>query len=472
MKIAITVPLYMSSQAHFDYLNILTQSIQTQYDFVWIPVINHMSSELQAQSPTFNKQPILIDIVQGRQPQAVSKAWNDGILKAVNSGCEYIFVLNSDIKLRGDSIDNLIRFAQNHPEGVLYSMAGVTTEEQLYAETDENFSEHPNFQAFMVKKDFIMQFGQFDENFQAGYFEDNDCHGRLALENKKAYIYGGSRELHYGSQSTKNDAGLAADVANKFTLNRNYFMTKWGAEPIGDSVNIRNSYYRHPYNDASKPMNYWHGHPIFENMSKPYEEYIKNFQGNYFANQEISHYDNYDWEHMKGVLNEYADNALEYFNLSLGSTVLDAGCAKGYLVKILKERGLNASGFDISDYAIEEAKKEEQNCWVGDITDMSDIKDNSYDLITVAETIEHIPTDMTDKVLQNLYRCSRKYVLLSIPLKTKESDIYEDGEKTHINIHTREWWNEKLAPYFDFITNDNLFKIRWNFFPLIKKQSQ
>ena len=50
----------------------------------------------------------------GRQPQSVSRAWNDGIAKAVEMGCEYIAILNEDIVLKSNAIDRLVEFAESH----------------------------------------------------------------------------------------------------------------------------------------------------------------------------------------------------------------------------------------------------------------------------------------------------------------------------------------------------------------------
>ena len=50
-------------------------------------------------------------------------------------------------------------------------------------------------------------------------------------------------------------------------------------------------------------------------------------------------------------------------------TVLDAGCAFGYLVSELRKRGVEAYGFDISDYAISNVDADfKEFCFVHDIT--------------------------------------------------------------------------------------------------------
>ena len=41
-------------------------------------------------------------------------------------------------------------------------------------------------------------------------------------------------------------------------------------------------------------------------------------------------------------------------------TVLDAGCAMGYLVEALRDRGVEAYGIDISEYALSQVRQDIQ----------------------------------------------------------------------------------------------------------------
>ena len=51
-------------------------------------------------------------------------------------------------------------------------------------------------------------------------------------------------------------------------------------------------------------------------------------------------------------------------------TVLDAGCAKGFLVEALRDKGVDAFGIDISKYAISQVRSDiQQYCRVGSILD-------------------------------------------------------------------------------------------------------
>jgi len=51
---------------------------------------------------------------------------------------------------------------------------------------------------------------------------------------------------------------------------------------------------------------------------------------------------------------------------------------------------------------------------VGDIRDIPR-KDNSYDCVLAFEVIEHIPYSYVSKILKELYRVSKKYVIISVP---------------------------------------------------------
>jgi 2-polyprenyl-3-methyl-5-hydroxy-6-metoxy-1,4-benzoquinol methylase len=81
-------------------------------------------------------------------------------------------------------------------------------------------------------------------------------------------------------------------------------------------------------------------------------------------------------------------------------SVLDAGCALGLLVESLRDRGVEAFGVDISEYAIGKVRADIQPfCWRGSITDPLPRK---YDLIVSIEVLEHLPRPAAEAALANL----------------------------------------------------------------------
>lgn len=117
------------------------------------------------------------------------------------------------------------------------------------------------------------------------------------------------------------------------------------------------------------------------------------------------------------------------------SSVLDAGCAMGFLVEALHNRGVDAWGVDVSEFAISNVHESvAERCRVGSL---SEPLDRRYDLITCIEVLEHVPPAETDRAIANL--CAATDRLL---LSTTAEDY---GEATHLNVQPPEQWSAALA---------------------------
>lgn len=117
------------------------------------------------------------------------------------------------------------------------------------------------------------------------------------------------------------------------------------------------------------------------------------------------------------------------------SRVLDAGCAIGLLVEALRERGVDAGGFDISDYAIGQAH-ERVRPWVR-VGSVTTELDGRYDLIVCIEVLEHVPAAEADAAIANFCRHADD-ILFS-------SSSTDYGEATHVNVRPPEAWAEAFA---------------------------
>lgn len=117
-----------------------------------------------------------------------------------------------------------------------------------------------------------------------------------------------------------------------------------------------------------------------------------------------------------------------------GMTFLDYGCAKGFLVKALRLLGVEASGYDISQYAVENADPL--------IKDYVNNKIETYYGVTVAkDTLEHVPYNELQSVLSHIKEHSFHLVVV-VPFG--ENNVYRIREyeldKTHIIREDEEWW--------------------------------
>ncbi|MGC9349623.1 MAG: class I SAM-dependent methyltransferase [Anaerolineae bacterium] len=112
------------------------------------------------------------------------------------------------------------------------------------------------------------------------------------------------------------------------------------------------------------------------------------------------------------------------------STVLDAGCAFGFLVEALRRRGVEAYGIDISEYAISQVHPDvSPYCWVGSVTQPFPQR---YDLIVSIEVLEHLPRHQADKAVANLCDHTDEVLFSASPVDYREP--------THMNVQPPAYW--------------------------------
>lgn len=133
--------------------------------------------------------------------------------------------------------------------------------------------------------------------------------------------------------------------------------------------------------------------------------------------------------------------------------VLDAGCAFGFLVEALRNRGVEAFGIDLSPYAIEHVHESvKPYCRVGSVTDPLD---GPYDLIVSIEVVEHMEARDAEIAIQNFCSQTDDLLLSSSPLDYREP--------THVNVQPPEVWAEQLARhgFFRDVDFDASFITPW-----------
>jgi SAM-dependent methyltransferase len=117
------------------------------------------------------------------------------------------------------------------------------------------------------------------------------------------------------------------------------------------------------------------------------------------------------------------------------STILDYGCSLGFLIKGLQKAGFNnVSGYDISDWAVEQARKNECN--------ILDRAQGTFDLGIFLDVLEH----MTDQQIVELFdqlRLSKVLVRIPCAVVEQPDQFYLEVSRrdpTHINCKTDQDW--------------------------------
>ena len=114
----------------------------------------------------------------------------------------------------------------------------------------------------------------------------------------------------------------------------------------------------------------------------------------------------------------------EHWGLTAEDSVLDVGCAKGFMLYDLQRLipGIKVCGLDISEYAIENAKEEvKQFCQVGNATNLP-FDDNSFDVAISVTTLHNLEGDDLVKGLQEIERVAKRGSFITV-------DAYEDDEQ-------------------------------------------
>jgi 2-polyprenyl-3-methyl-5-hydroxy-6-metoxy-1,4-benzoquinol methylase len=172
----------------------------------------------------------------------------------------------------------------------------------------------------------------------------------------------------------------------------------------------------------------------------------------YEAGGQGSSYHGYTWDRLSTYFKATARHICEHFK---PGTLLDVGCAKGYLVKALVDLGVDACGMDASAYAIENAPADVSERLVQGVVQALPYKDAAFDVVTAMDILEHIPEDEAATVCRELLRVSRGLVVTNI--LTLEIPDYTD--RTHITVKPQAWWESlfmktggqvlPVQPYYD-----------------------
>lgn len=101
---------------------------------------------------------------------------------------------------------------------------------------------------------------------------------------------------------------------------------------------------------------------------------------------------------------------IDHYGLKSGDRILDVGCGKGYLMyDFLREvAGLEATGLDISKYAIAHSKEEIRDRIVEGNAASLPFENDSFDFVVSITTLHNLPPDQLVKALSEIERVSKK----------------------------------------------------------------
>lgn len=172
-------------------------------------------------------------------------------------------------------------------------------------------------------------------------------------------------------------------------------------------------------------------------------------------------YQNYRW--IPELTIPLAHQIIKYCDIKEFQSVMDFGCAKGYLVYALRLLGIECFGVDISRYAISQAPKEVSS-YIDLIEPLSD--DFRYtEFLLCKDILEHIPYENIDKQMDVLYNsCDKIFAIIPLGENGKYIIPAYELDKSHFIRENQQWWSDKFEQVgFKVETTTDLgpFKVNW-----------
>lgn len=135
--------------------------------------------------------------------------------------------------------------------------------------------------------------------------------------------------------------------------------------------------------------------------------------------------------------------AQKIIKIARPQSVLDVGCAYGYVTMYLQQLGLSAMGCDVSKWCEEQAARIIPNSYKRCPAWQLDFDDGQFDLIYCEGVLEHLPEDKINDVFKEFQRVGKRFYL-ALAFAGREGVDKTEG---HLCIHDIQWWFERMPDY-------------------------
>jgi len=167
------------------------------------------------------------------------------------------------------------------------------------------------------------------------------------------------------------------------------------------------------------------------------------FEEDYFKSGENSNYTNY--QSCNGVVRNMGEviyNTIRAFKIDIKS-MLDVGCAYGFLVHYFQEKGIDSHGCDVSNYALSQAHEAiKGRLTVAYLPELKIEPARDYDLIVASEVLEHLYFEDIRPAVKKMVELANKICIFTIAISTGNDFDEDPNDKTHISMLTRESWDK------------------------------
>jgi SAM-dependent methyltransferase len=134
----------------------------------------------------------------------------------------------------------------------------------------------------------------------------------------------------------------------------------------------------------------------------------------------------------------------EHFRLTKESSVLDVGCAKGFMLNDMAELipGITVKGIDISKYAIDSALESiKKHVQVGDARELP-FEDSLFDVVITVTTVHNFDREECIQALREIERVSRGKGFVTVDAYRNDEEkeaMYAWNLTAKTILHVDEW---------------------------------
>jgi 2-polyprenyl-3-methyl-5-hydroxy-6-metoxy-1,4-benzoquinol methylase len=147
----------------------------------------------------------------------------------------------------------------------------------------------------------------------------------------------------------------------------------------------------------------------------------------------------YHWSLFAGLFRATATLLCELFPHN--ESFLDAGCAKGFLIRALIERGRDCTGFDHSRWAVDHAERMAAP-HIACVGAAEYTFPRPVDVLLAFDLLSHLTEDEAEAFLRRARAHVSRSLFATLP---SERVSASDRDRTHVNRRDRAWWSALLA---------------------------
>ncbi|MFH1990545.1 MAG: class I SAM-dependent methyltransferase [Patescibacteria group bacterium] len=151
----------------------------------------------------------------------------------------------------------------------------------------------------------------------------------------------------------------------------------------------------------------------FKQITEEHHKIARQFGEEFFEGDRLVGYGGYIYD---GRWASVVKRFKNHYGLTSESSVLDIGCAKGFMLHDFQRiiPGIKVAGIDISAYAIANAKESVKAfARVGNAKELP-FPDKSFDLVVSITTLHNLPIKECKQAIREVQRVSRKHAFITL----------------------------------------------------------